>query len=70
MLTLELDAQQRDMLIEVLGAAEKEMFHELHHADSSDYKALLRRRLELIEAVSAKLAAASGKRTPASSQAR
>jgi hypothetical protein len=55
MRTIELNEQEREYLLEVLEAATKEKLHELHHADSSDYKRLLRHRLELLESLTAKL---------------
>ncbi len=55
MLTLTLDAKERELLVEMLEAAEKEKLHELHHASSSEYKRLLRSRLTLIERLADKL---------------
>lgn len=55
MRTIELTDQEREYLLEVLENAQKEKLHELHHADSSDYKRLLRHRLEILEALAAKL---------------
>ena len=55
MLTLELDSHERQLLIEILEAAEKEKLHELHHADSSEYKRMLRARLELIQRIADRL---------------
>ena len=56
MLTIDLDSAERELLLEMLEAAEKEKLHELHHAHSSEYKRLLRNRLTLIERVTNKLA--------------
>lgn len=55
MRNIELNEQERECLLEVLETAQKEKLHELHHTDSSDYKRLLRHRLEILEALSAKL---------------
>jgi hypothetical protein len=55
MLTLELDRQERQLLIEILEAAETQNLHELHHADSSDYKRMLRARLEAIQGMAERL---------------
>lgn len=56
-MTLHLTEQEREFLIELMEMAHREKLHELHHADSSDYKKLLRHRVTLIESLSAKLAA-------------
>ncbi len=55
MLTVTLEAKERELLIEMLETAEKEKLHELHHASSSEYKRLLRTRLTLIERLADKL---------------
>ncbi len=55
MSTIDLDSAERELLIEMLEAAEKEKLHELHHAHSSEYKRLLRNRLTLIERLTSKL---------------
>ena len=55
MLTLELDSHERQLLIEILEAAEKERLHELHHTDSYEYKRMLRGRLELIQRIAERL---------------
>ena len=55
MFTLELDPSERELLIEILEASQKEKLHELHHADSSEYKRLLRHRLETIEKLASRL---------------
>ncbi len=57
MFTLQLQPEERELLIEVLEAAEKQKLHELHHADSSEYKRLLRDRLDWIERITDKLLA-------------
>jgi len=56
MFTLQLDAQEREILLETLEAAEKQKLHELHHTDKAAYKQLLRDRIEWIERIVEKLA--------------
>ena len=53
--TLELESPERDLLLEMLEAAEKEKLHELHHTKSLDFKRVLRTRLTLIERITGKL---------------
>ena len=55
MLTLELDPREHELLLEILEASMKEKRHELHRADSLEFKRLLRDRIELIEKVTGKL---------------
>lgn len=69
MLTLELNAQERQLLIEILEAAENNSHHALHHADSSEYKRMLRGRLEMIEQVRDRLNAERAEPSVAKSRA-
>lgn len=48
---IELNERERDYVLTVLLAAHKQMMHELHHADSAEYKQQLRRQIELNERV-------------------
>lgn len=53
----ELIENERDYLLTVLVAAHTQLMHELHHADSKEYKADLRRQIELNESVTVKVQA-------------
>ena len=55
MLTLELDPQEHELLLEILETAMKEKRHELHRSDSLVFKQLLRDRIERIERVMGKV---------------
>jgi hypothetical protein len=53
----EFNERERDYMMTVLLAAHTQLMHELHHADSSEYKAELRRKIELNELVTMKVQA-------------
>lgn len=50
--------EERELLVEILDEELKRALHGLHHTDSRDYKALLKRRIELVESVKQRLEAA------------
>lgn len=52
---IEITPEEREILAELLEAVSREKIHELHHTASNDYRRLLRKRLEIIERLSAKL---------------
>jgi hypothetical protein len=54
-MTLELNDQERDFLLETLTTALREKEHELHHTYSSEFKRYLQRRITLIEKLKSKL---------------
>jgi hypothetical protein len=54
-MTLELNDQERDFLLETLDAVLREKEHELHHTYSSEFKRYLQRRIVLIEKLKSKL---------------
>lgn len=54
---LELDPRETEMMIALLDAARRERLHQIHHADSRDYRERLKNEVRLIEAVLAKLGA-------------
>ena len=56
----DLSDEERDLLLEVLDKELKDSLHGLHHADSHDYKALLKHRVDLVEALRARLEATKG----------
>lgn len=54
-MTIELTHQEVEYLMELLHNAHTEKLHELHHTDTVDYKEMLKRKIELLEALAAKL---------------
>jgi hypothetical protein len=46
---LEITDGERELLHELMEAEQKRLIQELDHADSRDYKALLKERLRLLE---------------------
>lgn len=57
MFTIELNEHERECLLELLEASQKEKIHELHHVRSSEYKQLLKRRIQILEGLAAKMLA-------------
>lgn len=60
-MTLDITAEEQNYLLEILDARREELLHELHHTDTLDFKEMLRRKIELVEAVRSKL---NGANTP------
>jgi hypothetical protein len=54
-MTLDITAEEREYLLEILDARREELLHELHHTDTLDFKEMLRRKIALVEAVRSKL---------------
>ena len=54
-MTLSITDPERELLLELLTSKRDSMLHELHHTDTNDYKELLKRKLELLEALRAKI---------------
>ncbi len=54
---LELNDQEREVLITLLEARTGELLHELHHAVRNEYKTALREELELTQEILAKISA-------------
>ncbi len=52
---LDITDEEREYLLEILDARREELLHELHHTDTLDFKEMLRRNVELVEAVRSKL---------------
>lgn len=59
-MTLDITDEEREYLLEILDARREELLHELHHTDTLDFKEMLRRKAELVEAVRAKLIDTAG----------
>jgi hypothetical protein len=56
-MTLDINDEERDYLLEILEARRAELLHELHHTDTLDYKEVLRRKIALVEALNSTLRA-------------
>ena len=56
---IELTAQEAEVLDALLDAVLRERLHQVHHADSRDYRKRLEKEVELIESLRAKLAVRS-----------
>lgn len=54
----DLTHDEKQYLMTVLQSGHKELLHNLHHADSRDFRRTLRERLDLNEQVMAKIACA------------
>lgn len=54
-ITIDITAQERMLLLELLEAKNTAMFHELHHTDAREYKDYVRRKIELLEGLKAKV---------------
>jgi hypothetical protein len=54
-MTLDITDEEKEYLLELLDARREELLHELHHTDTLDFKEMLRRNVELVEAVRSKL---------------
>ena len=55
---IHLTEQEQAYLQELLDETQKNTIHELNHTDTREFRALLRQRLELLEHLMQKLAAA------------
>jgi hypothetical protein len=54
-MTFDITDEERAYLLEVLEARHAELLHELHHTDTLDFKEMLKRKVELVEALRSKL---------------
>jgi hypothetical protein len=59
-MTLDVNEEEGNYLLEILEARRAELLHELHHTDTLDFKEVLRRKIALVENLSSKLAPAPG----------
>ena len=57
-MTFEITDQEGEILREMLEAAHKGTIHELHHADASEYRRMLKDRLRIIETLISRLTGA------------
>jgi hypothetical protein len=56
-LTLDINEQEREILLEVLKAEHSSLLDELHHTESYDYKQMLKEKDELIKNLRSKIEA-------------
>ena len=54
-MTLEVTEEEREILLQLLEAEQKQVIQQLDHADSRDYKGILNERLQTLEGLLAKL---------------
>lgn len=54
-MTIDITAQERTLLLELLEAKDTAMFHELHHTDAREYKDYIKKKIELLEGLKAKV---------------
>ena len=54
-MVLDISAQERRFLSELLEAKQNAMLHEINHTDTNDFKELLKKDLEVLEALKEKL---------------
>ncbi|MBD0325615.1 MAG: hypothetical protein ICV68_04250 [Pyrinomonadaceae bacterium] len=56
-MTLDITDQERELLVELLAAKNTAMLHELHHTDARDYRESVKRSIEVLEGLRAKVEA-------------
>jgi len=54
-MVLDISAQERKFLSELLEAKQNSMLHEINHTDTNDFKELLKKDLEVLEVLKGKL---------------
>jgi hypothetical protein len=54
-MTLTITDPETELLLELLTTKRDAMLHELHHTDTNDFKDLLKRNLDLLEGLKAKI---------------
>ena len=52
---LDISAQERKFLSDLLEAKQNSMLHEINHTDTNDFKQMLKEELEVLEAIKGKL---------------
>jgi hypothetical protein len=52
---LDISAQERKFLSDLLEAKQNAMLHEINHTDTNDFKQMLKEELEVLEAIKGKL---------------
>lgn len=56
-MTLDINEQERELLVELLHSAHSSLLDELLHTESYDYRQMLKQRDELLKALKAKVEA-------------
>ena len=54
-MTLDVTEKERELLLQLLDAEQKQVIQQLDHTDSRDYKSILNERLQTLEGLLAKL---------------
>ena len=54
-MTTDVSNEERELLVEILNEELKQALHGLHHTDSREYRAFIKRRIELIESLKQKI---------------
>lgn len=54
-LTLEINEQERELLLKILKAEHISLLDELHHTESYDYKQMLKQKDELLKTLTARV---------------
>jgi hypothetical protein len=62
-MTLDINEQERDLLLEVLRTAHSSLIDELHHTDGFEYKEMLRQKLERLKDLESRVGAARSNST-------
>jgi hypothetical protein len=57
-MTLDINEQERELLVEVLKAAHLSLIDEVHHTDAFEYKEMLRQKLERLKELESRVGAA------------
>ncbi len=56
-MTIDINEQERDLLLEVLKTAHLSLIDEVHHTDGFEYKEMLRQKLERLKELESKVGA-------------
>lgn len=56
-MTLDINEQERDLLLEVLKTARLSLIDEVHHTDGFEYKEMLKQKLERLKALESRISA-------------
>ena len=62
-MTLDINEQERELLLEVLKSAHASLIDELHHTDGFEYKEMLKQKLERIKELESKIGASRSNST-------
>jgi len=62
-MTLDINEQERELLLEALRASHKSLLDEIVHTDSFEYKEMLKQKLERLKELESKVEASLADRT-------